>query len=139
MDTNLNVMYTAATIDTNSFAKITVASVAAGDSKFFAPAHSVNKRVRISGGRVFILSSLVADNEDAKLHKKNDVIDVYDVADGNYLHSIYIPLNKSAKVTDFLIHENMLFTIDDMTLHKYLLPESTSIAIDRRSRKPVKE
>lgn len=51
LDSNLQVIYTAHTLDTNTTARIQVANMSTGTSKFSAPPNYVNNRVRTANNR----------------------------------------------------------------------------------------
>ncbi|KAA2239612.1 hypothetical protein F0L74_25815 [Chitinophaga agrisoli] len=122
LDTNLNVIYTAHTLDTNTTAKIQVANIATGDSKFSAPPTYVNNSARIAGNRIYILSSLLADNENKQVRQQNDIIDIFSLDKGTYLHTLYIPLKGKERITDFMVKDNQLFALQDRTLNTYSIP-----------------
>lgn len=119
LDTNLQVIYTAHTLDTNVRAKIQVANMSTGISKFSAPPTYVNSRARIADNRIYILSSLLADNEDRKTRQHNEIIDVFSLDDGKYIHTLYIPLKGEGRITDFIIKGDQLFALHDQTLNTY--------------------
>ncbi len=121
LDTNLNVLYTAHTLDTNTTAKIQVANIAPGDSKFSAPPTYVNNSARIAGNRIYVLSALLADNEDKQIRQHNDIIDVFSLDNGAYLHTLYIPLKGKERITDFMVKGNQLFALHDRTLNTYAI------------------
>lgn len=119
LDTNLQVIYTGHTLDTNTTAKIQVANMSTGISKFSAPPTYVNSRARIADNRIYILSSLLADNEDRTTRQHNEIIDVFSLNDGRYIYTLYIPLKGKERITDFIIKGNQLFALNDQTLNAY--------------------
>ncbi|MVT10326.1 hypothetical protein [Chitinophaga tropicalis] len=119
LDTNLQVINTGHTLDTNTIAKIQVADMSTGTSKFSAPPTYVNSRARIADNRIYVLSSLLADNEDGKTGQQHEIIDVFSLDKGEYLHTLYIPLKGGARITDFIIKGDELFALQDRTLNVY--------------------
>jgi len=92
MDTSLNIRYRGKTIDTVSHARIKVAEIKKDHSVTLAsPPQVVNKRIALSGQYLFVNSALMATNEDADLFAMTSVVDVYDLRDGHYQYSFYIP------------------------------------------------
>ncbi len=121
LDTNLQVLYTGHTLDTNTTAKIQVANVSGGTSKFSAPPAYVNSTARIGNNRIYVLSTLLADNEDKQARRHNEIIDVFSLDDGRYIHTLYIPLKGNARMTDFIVKGRQLFALCDHTLNVYSL------------------
>lgn len=119
LDTNLRPIYTGHTLDTNTTAKIQVANMSTGISKFSAPPTYVNSRARIAGNRIYILSSLLADNEDRQTRRRNEIIDVFSLDKGIYIYTLYIPLKEDERIIDFIIKGEQLFTLHDHTLNAY--------------------
>lgn len=119
LDTNLHVIYTAHTLDTNTTARIKVADMSTGTSKFSAPPNYVNNRARIGNNRIYVLSSMLADNEDKQTWQRNEIIDVFSLDKGDYMYTLYIPLHDKEHMTDFLVKGNELFALYDHTLNAY--------------------
>jgi hypothetical protein len=119
LDTNLQTIYTGHTLDTNALAKIQVANMSTGISKFSAPPTYVNSRARVADNRIYILSSLLADNEDRKTRQHNEIIDVFSLENGKYIYTLYIPIKGEDRITDFIIKGDQLFALHDHTLNTY--------------------
>jgi hypothetical protein len=119
LDTSLHVIYTGHTLDTNTTAKIQVANMSTGDSKFSAPPAYVNNLARIAGNRIYILSSLLADNEDSHARRQNEIIDVFSLDNGKYLYTLYIPLKGKERISDFIVKGDQLFALCDRSLNAY--------------------
>lgn len=119
LDTNLQTIYTGRTLDTNTMAKIQVANLSSGDSKFSAPPTYVNNLARIAGDRIYILSSLLADNEDSGTRRHNEIIDIYSLDNGSYIYSLHIPLKGKERISDFIVKGDQLFALCDHTLNAY--------------------
>jgi len=121
LDTNLQVIYTGHTLDTNTTARIQVANMSTGTSKFSAPPNYVNNRARIGNNRIYILSSMLADNEDKQIWQHNEIIDVFSLDKGDYMYTLYIPLHGKEHMTDFIVKDNKLFALYDHSLNAYAI------------------
>ncbi|HEY1164830.1 MAG TPA: hypothetical protein VGE90_06670 [Chitinophaga sp.] len=121
LDTNLHTLYTGHTLDTNTRAKIQVAKLPTGVSKFSAPPAYVNSLARVANNRIYILSTLVADNEHWQTRRNTEIIDVYSLDNGAYLHTLYIPLKDEGRISDFMVKGDQLFAVCDHTLHAYTI------------------
>lgn len=119
LDTNLHAIYTGHTLDTNTRAKIQVADMSTGTSKFSAPPIYVNGRARVAGNRIYIISTLLADNEDKQARRHNEIIDVYSLDKGKYLYTLYIPLKGKGRIADFIVKGDQLFALCDHTFNTY--------------------
>jgi len=122
LDSNLQQQYTGHTLDTNTRAKIQVANMSTGISKFSAPPVYVNSRVRTADNRIYILSTLIADNENKQIRRDKEIIDVYALDNGRYIYTLYVPLPTEDRITDFIVQDGQLYTLHDHTLHAYTIP-----------------
>ncbi len=123
MDTNLNLDYTARTIDTISVANIKLDTIHSENRiTYSAPRLIVNRKSYVSKDKLFVFSKLIADNENLKLFKNNSVIDVYDLKKvGKYQFSFYIPHYKKNEMKSFGIIDNKLVVIYDHYLSTFNL------------------
>ncbi|MBB5438556.1 hypothetical protein HDC92_002232 [Pedobacter sp. AK017] len=122
LDTNLNLMYTARTIDTNRIAKIKVSEIRRKKTKeklMSAPPLQVNKKGCTDGNWLYVQSLLPSDGESFTEFKSYTVIDVYDVNDGKYHHSFKVPNYKDQKMSDFSVSDNRLFALYEHHLLSY--------------------
>lgn len=109
MDSDLNLRYKGTTIDTNTVAKIGVATVASTNSVTFSrPPLVVNKESCMDAQRLYVLSSLLADNDEMHEAGSASVVDVYDLQACQYAFSFYIPDYDGRKVTHFQAFEKRL-------------------------------
>ena len=121
-DTSLNLLYRANTIDTVSRAKITVSEIQSNKSiTLSSPPLLVNKKSCISGNRLFIHSNLLAKNEDKSTFESASVIDVYNLQNGEYQFSFYLPLYKGKKAREFQVADGMLIALYDNWILSYKL------------------
>lgn len=110
LDTNLNLLYAAKTIDTFSLANIKEVIKEEKNSKVgtqSAPPRYTNYAVAISGNQLYCYSKLTADNQPDRLA----TIDVYSIGNGNYEYSFTLPQTEKQNLVDFKIFENRLVAL----------------------------
>jgi hypothetical protein len=118
LDSNLQIIYSAKTIDTNTRSKIQVRTV--HDQKILAaPPVVVNELAAFSGKSILVCSALIADNEEIKSFRNNIVVDVYDSENGHYRFSFYLPKINDNRITSLVLEENKLFTIQGHSVVRY--------------------
>jgi hypothetical protein len=114
LDSNLNIIYRGRTIDTTSTAKIKVAQIKAENkTTLSAPPLLVNRMSAVFGNNLFISSALKANNEQERAFATSAVVDVYDVDDGEYKYSFYLPNSVEGKIRDFAVTGNKAVTLID--------------------------
>ena len=122
IDTSLNLLYKANTIDTISQAQIKVANIRSEERITMAsPPLLVNRASCVSNGWLFINSNLLAKNEDKKAFDQAAVIDVYNLQEGRYKFSFYIPDYKEKRVRSFEVSDYTLITLYDHYILTYKL------------------
>lgn len=122
LDTNLNLIYKSKTIDTNSIAKLKIATISSESVKTYsAPPLIVNAKSSVFNTQLFINSKLAADNENKDAFDSNDVIDIYDLKSTNYIYSFYLPRFKNEKVNNFAVINNTLLAIYSNYLVTYTM------------------
>lgn len=120
MDSNLNLAFRANTIDTNRIAKIKVDSIRSKKSfSKSGPSKLVNRTFSTSGDWLYINSKLLSIKENALVFKESSVIDVYNLKNHSYHFSFYLPDYKEKKMSNFLVHNNVLFAVYDQYLISY--------------------
>lgn len=127
LDTNLNSLYKTKTIDTVTKTivkligyKTKLKNGATGEVLTPAkPPKFVNKMCTADNGYLYILSALKADNESQSAYKANQVVDVYDISNGKYLKSFYVPNYKDHKLRQFEINNQTFVGIFDKFLIKF--------------------
>lgn len=108
LDTNLNMVLKANTIDTVTHERIKVGVLNADHNlSLSSPAFYVNKGSCITPQYIFIHSGLKADNESRQKFIHSSIIDVYRTEDGRYLFSFYLP----HQLTSFLVVGHTLITL----------------------------
>lgn len=124
LDTNLNLIYSAQTVDTirhPNMKFILSNNQSKKDKSLHAPNELVNKYFTISGTRLYILSGLRADNQSLTDFFSNGTIDVYAVKNGTYLYSFKLHRYKGLLLRQFHVINNHLFAKYDQHLLKYAI------------------
>jgi hypothetical protein len=115
MDTNLNLLVKARTIDTITKREVQVAHV--GKSYTMKqPPQFVNYLGAVSAGKLYLQSKLKADNEFPLDFQENTVVDVYNLLNGNYMASFYIPYLNGKKPSQFQVIDKKLYAIYGKTV-----------------------
>jgi hypothetical protein len=125
LDTNLNLIYRAQTIDTNTIAKVKVAEISHKKTKeklMSAPPLQVNRKGYTDGNWFYVQSLLAADNESFAEFKTYAVIDVYRVDSGKYHHSFKVPNYKGQQLNDFAVFGHRLCALYGQYLVSYEIP-----------------
>lgn len=118
MDTNLNLKLTARTIDTLTKRAIKVAHVGSSFT-MQQPPRFVNTRGAVAAGKLFLQSMLQADNEYSLDFTENAVIDIYNLINGSYKGSFYIPPYNGKKSHHFHVINKTLYAIYGQTVIMY--------------------
>jgi hypothetical protein len=121
LDTNLNLVYSGRTIDTMNTVKIETGEVNNIITNV-SPARKVNGRSRVANGRLYTLSKLQADNEKGNEFDRNNPVDIYDIKNGEYQGSFYIPGYKREKLIDFKVMDNIVVAVYKGYVGTYRLP-----------------
>lgn len=115
LDTNLHLLYQGSTIDTcktpltrsrgiNSSPSATSLSLA-------SPPRFVNSISCLDSAHLFICSKIKADNESMDTFKSNCVIDIYNVKDGSYAGSFYIPRKQGKMLKALYMQDHILYVM----------------------------
>jgi hypothetical protein len=118
MDTNLNLLVKARTIDTITKRETKIARVGHSLTMNQPPA-MVNNMGAVSDGKLYLQSMLKADNELPLDFAENTVIDAYSVTNGNYIASFYIPPYKGYKPYQFTVIDKKLYAVYGKTVVVY--------------------
>lgn len=124
MDTNLNLLYRARTIDTFSsyLAKGATIKNSSGVSYTLdAPPSFVNWQGCVGNDMLYLQSVLMADNETKEEFANNSVIDLYALSDGSYQGSFYLPKHKNSRASNFRIFNETLIAVYKNEVIKYNL------------------
>ncbi|WP_111309612.1 MauE/DoxX family redox-associated membrane protein [Confluentibacter sediminis] len=100
------------TIDTTSTAKLKLSSNKKNDQMSLAmPPPLVNRRSFSQGHWLFNQSITRAKNELQIVFQTRSVIDVYNLKNGNYAYSFYIPHIEGHPLKDFIIKHNQIYIL----------------------------
>jgi hypothetical protein len=120
IDTNLKVVKKINTIDPIDTAKIKIDKIRSNKSTTFsAPPILVNASYSIWNRYIFIHSKIMARNEDEAFFHDSSVIDIYNLSNGKYLYSFYIPSYNYKPISGFQVFDNYLITLSDKYIIKY--------------------
>ena len=124
LDTSLNIIYKANTIDTTQTNDIGIKIINHNDQKRVVPSLArieVNKECCVSNGYLLVVSGLKADNEKRTDFKNNSVIDIYRVSNGKYTGSLYIPDIQTEKIKSLRAQNNLLVALYKSHIATYAL------------------
>ncbi|HYG19633.1 MAG TPA: hypothetical protein VD816_11925 [Ohtaekwangia sp.] len=122
MDTSLNLLFRANTIDDVSQARIKVADVKRDHARMLAsPPYIVNKKYHTSATKIYVNSRIKAANERKDDFESSSVVDIYDLSDGHYESSFYIRDYLGNDIDDFRIYSDTLFALHNNILVTYKL------------------
>ena len=109
LDSDMKLRYQQHTIDTVFNSGIQVADRGA---KLYAaaPRVKVNKRAFANDRLLFIESDLRADNEAGNAFKQYPVLDTYNIENGSYAGSLYLPVDKR-KVLSYYVNDEKLYVL----------------------------
>lgn len=129
LDTNLNLVYKGHTIDTFTTYQTKAGSIPSGNTAIYtkiAPTRFVNRESCVADGKLFNYSALKSDNESDREFANNSVIDVYNLKDGAYQHSFYIPVFRNERLKRFRVFDNLIVVIYNNYIVTYRLPPASS-------------
>jgi hypothetical protein len=121
-DTNLNLVYKAKTIDTTNIPQVSTKrfiSIQETSYMLTAPPKFANLQGCVSNGKLFLRSALRGDNESGQIFEKNSAIDIYNLKNGTYKGSFYLPNYMGKRPSNFRVFENMLVALYDKHIVKY--------------------
>lgn len=129
LDTNMNLLYKSKTIDTISKSQNKTGLYTSRDvnGKLITNITQIgipkilNRYITTDNNKIYILSRIKADNEIDSEFKMNQIIDIYDIKNGKYISSFYIPKYKNDKITHFKIKSSKLIAIFGAHLIAYNL------------------
>ncbi len=112
LDTNMNLVYSASTIDTFTTANIKEVIKTEKNGKVgtqSAPPRYTNYAVALSKDYLYSYSKIKADNQVEK--PRPITLDIYAIEDGSYQYSITLPNTENQNLIDFKINGNRLVAI----------------------------
>lgn len=123
-DRQLSLEYRGQLIDTNSQAKIKIATLASGAHKLASPPVTVNKNAFLCGPLLIVQSGLPAKNELMDVWKTASVLDMYDLRSRTYRFSFYVYDADGEKARDFLVEGSGLYVLLGKKIVRYSLREA---------------
>jgi hypothetical protein len=122
MDTSMNLLYRAHTIDTFTHVKIRPGDVTASGTRILAsPPRLVNKASCVMGKYLFVHSAIMSATDDEASFIRSSVIDVYDVTKRTYRFSFYLPAHERRPVREMVICGQHLIALYGNYLIDYAL------------------
>jgi len=121
MDTNLNLRVKARTIDTITKRALNITRVGSSIT-MKQPPHFVNYTGSVYAGKLFLQSMIKADNELPLDFSGNTVIDVYNLINGKYKGSFYLPDYQGKKPHQFHVMDKKLYAAYGKTIVQYDIP-----------------
>ena len=110
IDSLLSIRHCGNTIDTIGRASLKVAE-RNGVITLSSPPVVVVQNMHVDGNYLFVQSPLVARNESSLFTKHNSSIDVYDLRNGSYLFSFYIPKERGHSIRNFRVVKHKLVAL----------------------------
>jgi hypothetical protein len=121
-DTSLNLLYRGNTIDTVSHAQITTANISSNKTyTMSSPPLLVNDGSCVSNGLLFVKSPLLSKNESEETFRNASVIDVYNLKDGTYKFSFYVPKYGGRSMKEFKVVNNTFIVMYSQRVETYEL------------------
>jgi hypothetical protein len=114
LDTNLTVVYKTHTIDTIASYRATAGMVKTREESLVtntSASRTINGMSYVDEGQLYNISKLKADNETDQNFRKNTVIDIYNISNGAYQGSFYIPAYKNEKASKFSVVKNKVLAV----------------------------
>lgn len=133
LDTNLKLVLKCKTIDTVLHPAIKIGELSShyrtNQKKIITqkePPKFVNTYMTTFDGKIYVLSHLKADNESTANFKNNQVVDVYEIYDGSYQYSFYIPKYEGEKLDQLQVNQNNITGIYGSKLVLYKIGRGSS-------------
>lgn len=121
-DTSLNLLYRGTTIDTVTYAQIATANISSDKTyTMAAPPLSVNDASCVANGLLFVKSPLLSKNETEETFRRMSVVDVYDLKEGAYKFSFYVPKFDGKSFEEFKVSDNKLIVRYAQRIETYQL------------------
>ncbi|MBT1688295.1 hypothetical protein [Dawidia soli] len=119
-DSNMDLQYRGHTIDTFSRARLEIAQIKKSGKKMLAkPPLQVNGLSCVADDKLYIQSTVLADNDSPETFMNGATIDAYSIKNGAYLGSLHVPNYKNQRLNNFQVSNGILFAIFDQYLLTY--------------------
>jgi len=119
LNKNFQILNRLNTIDTNSIAKISTASLSDGQHKLSSPPLRVNTKSAANKNFMFIISDLMGRYESREAWKKAKVVDIYRMDRQVYVGSFYLYNDNGKSVSDMLVTEKYLYVLIGNKLQRF--------------------
>lgn len=96
----LELLYRGHTIDT-TYTNLTKVAINGKSVSYASPPIRINSYSAVYDGYLYVSSKLLADNEDRKEFYKHTVLDQYNLDDGSYVGSFYLPNIDKQVITQY--------------------------------------
>ncbi|RAV29196.1 hypothetical protein [Sinomicrobium soli] len=124
IDQDLNLVNRFNTLDTISWARFETARIESDNSFTLTSQPSVTQRSSaLDGQYLYNISGIMSKNENEDNFAANSVVDVYNITNGNYLYSFYIPAYKEHRMIKFKVLGDYLVGIQEQYLVSYHIPK----------------
>lgn len=135
LDTNLNLLYKAKTVDTIISGRVKLAFVKSKSKNNeiikstvqTAPDNIVNRYCTTDNNKLYVLSEIQADNEKMGIAGIMQSIDIYSVQNGKYEYSIHLPAFHGYKLGSFWVSKGNLYALFRNFLVIYSFDERGSL------------
>jgi hypothetical protein len=124
------------TIDTVQIAQIQVSQMASGERQMSKPPLIINKTAAVYSNLLFIKSQRIGKYEDNKILKEASIVDVYNLANGSYVGSIYIYNIDNQEMTSFRVNGNKLYALSGKYLSVNRISKKITDTYEIRNKKP---
>ena len=123
-DTNLNVLSRKSLVKTTGNDKVETALIKSENTLTLAtPVKTLNQSSAIYQNKLFINSNVIAANDRKGLHRKFNVIDVFNIDNPADNYSFYIPMVAGEKIKNFLITKDFFIAIMGSNLFLYKIAQ----------------
>jgi hypothetical protein len=122
IDTNLHLVKKIKTID-NSTTGFTAGEMKSKNQiTSLTPRRLVNRYASLYNGVLFINSERKSAQENEEFFKTNSVIDLYDIVQGKYIGSFYLPYHGGERMKTFRTFDDKLLALYKNSIVSYTLP-----------------
>jgi hypothetical protein len=121
LDTNLNLIARNNTIDTFTTSNLKIIGDSQKGFTLGAPPRIINRYSCLWGRKLFVCSNIKSDNETHQEFSSQNVIDVYQLPEANYLGSFYLPFHNGIPATDFKVLKNNIIVAYKNEIEVYKL------------------
>lgn len=126
-DKDLNLIYKGKTLDTFSRVSSKSMNVNSGNRVLLSSQpRTVNKTSALTGNLIFINSNIMGSNDDEYRYLRSSVIDIFEIRNGQYLFSFYLPGFNGRAAREFIIMDHYLIALYSQYLVSYDMGQLTT-------------